>query len=92
MTEWTWDPDKARRNFEKHGVRFEAAIFVFDDPMLISEPDPHPDENRWQVIGRVRMTTFFVVHTVIDADGTGRIISARRATARERKRYDSGYS
>jgi hypothetical protein len=30
--------------------------------MLISEPDPHPDEDRWRVIGRVRMTTLFVVH------------------------------
>lgn len=92
MTEWTWEADKARRNLEKHGIRFEAAVYVFDDPMLISEPDPHPDEDRWRVIGRVRMTTLFVVHTVIESDGTGRIISARRATASERKRYDSGYS
>ena len=88
--EWTWDADKARRNLEKHGVSFEAASLVFDDPMLISEPDPHPDEDRWRVIGRVRMTTLFVVHTVIEADGTGRIISARRATPRERKRYETG--
>ena len=89
---WTWDADKARRNFQKHGVPFEAAVFVFDDPMLISEPDPHPDGDRWQVIGRVRMATLFVVHTVFEADGSGRIISARRATASERKRYDTGYS
>ena len=89
---WTWDSDKARRNLVKHDVPFEAAVFVFDDPMLISEPDPHPDGDRWQVIGRVRMATLFVVHTVIEADGTGRIISARRATASERKRYDAGYS
>ena len=92
MSEWVWDADKARINLEKHGIRFEAAVLALDDPMLISEPDPHPDEDRWRVIGRVRMTTLFVVHTVIDADGTGRIISARRATASERKRYDAGYS
>jgi uncharacterized protein len=92
MTDWVWDAEKARRNFEKHGVRFEAAVHVFDDPLLLSEPDPHLDENRWRVIGRVRMTTLFVVHTVVEPDGTGRIISARRATASERKRYDTGYS
>ncbi len=89
---WKWDADKARRNLEKHEVSFEAAAFVFDDPMLISEPDPHSDEDRWRVIGRVRMTTLFVVHTVIEADGTGRIISARRATPGERKRYEAGFS
>ncbi len=92
MSDWAWDSAKARRNWKEHGVAFEAAVFVFDDPMLIGEPDPHPDGDRWRVIGRVRMTTFFVVHTVIEPDGTGRIISARRATASERKRYDSGYS
>ncbi|MGZ8286479.1 MAG: BrnT family toxin [Allosphingosinicella sp.] len=90
--EWTWDADKARQNVEKHGVSFEAASLVFHDPMLISEPDPHSDEDRWRVIGRVQMTTLFVVHTVIEADGTGRIISARRATPSERKRYEAGLS
>jgi uncharacterized protein len=92
MTDWIWDATKARVNFDKHGVDFDVAVRVFDDPMLISEPDPHPDQDRWRVIGRVRMTTLFVVHTVIEPDGTGRIISARRATASERKRYDAGYS
>jgi uncharacterized protein len=92
MTMWVWEADKALRNLAKHGVSFESASLVFDDPMLISEPDPHPDGDRWRVIGRVRMTTLFVVHTVIEPDGTGRIISARRATASERRRYDAGYS
>jgi uncharacterized protein len=85
MSEWTWDVEKARANFEKHGVSFETAVLVFDDPMLVSEPDPHPHDDRWRVIGRV-------VHTVIEDDGLPRIISARRATATERKRYDAGYS
>jgi uncharacterized protein len=88
---WMWDADKAKANFEKHGIPFEAAVLVFDDPMLLSEPDPHPDGDRWRVIGRVWMTTLFVVHTVFD-EGGGRIISARRATANERRRYDVGYS
>ena len=89
--EWIWDAEKARINFLKHGVSFEAAVLVFDDPMLISEPDPHHDDERWRVIGRAGPTTLFVVHTIFD-EGGGRIISARRATPSERKRYDDGYS
>lgn len=92
MTEWIWDADKARANLEKHGIPFEAAIEVFDDPMLLSEPDPHPDGDRWRVIGKVWMTTLFVVHTIFNEEGGGRIISARRVTPSERKRYDDGYS
>jgi hypothetical protein len=91
MSGWAWDAEKAISNYAKHGIEFEVAVHVFDDPMLISEPDPHPDGDRWRVIGRVRMTTLFVVHTLIEPDGMGRIISARRATASERKKYDAGY-
>lgn len=90
--EWIWDADKARRNWEKHRVSFEAAAMVFDDPMLLSEPDPHPDEDRWRTTGMVHLSVLFVVHTVIENDGRGRIISARRATPKERKRYDHGRS
>ena len=90
--EWAWDSDKAKANWEKHRVSFETATLVFDDPMLLSEPDPHPDGDRWRVIGRVVHQTLFVVHTVVDDDGLARIVSARRATPSERKRYDSGYS
>jgi uncharacterized protein len=92
MSEWAWDADKARANLAKHGISFETAVLVFDDPMLVSEPDPHPDDDRWRAIGRVTHQTLFVVHTVIDGDGLPRIVSARRATAMERKRYDASYS
>jgi uncharacterized DUF497 family protein len=92
MMNWIWDEEKARANLEKHGVSFEAAVEVFNDPMLLSEPDQHPDEDRWRAIGKVWVTTLFVVHTIFDEDGGGRIISARRATPNERKRYDDGYS
>ena len=90
--EWAWDSDKAKANWEKHRVSFETAALMFDDSMLLSEPDPHPDGNRWRVIGRIVHQTLFVVHTVVDDDAIARIISARRATASERKRYDAGYS
>ena len=90
--EWAWDKRKARANWEKHGISFETASLVFEDPMLISEPDPHPDGDRWRVIGRIVHRTVFVVHTIVVDDGLPRIISARRATERERRRYDAGYS
>lgn len=90
--EFTWDADKARRNFAKHGVSFEAASLVFDDPMIVSEPDPHPDGDRWRSIGRAHLSVLFVVHTMIESDGRIRIISARRATPSERKRYEDGHS
>ena len=87
--EWFWDEQKARANFKKHGVLFETAVRVFDDPQLISGPDTHPDDDRWQTIGMVGLATLFVVHTEIDDDGTGRIISARLATTSERRIYEA---
>ncbi len=89
--DWTWDADKAQTNLRKHSVSFEAAVLVFDDPMLLTSPDPHADDDRWRTIGRVGLGTLFVVHTIFDAGG-GRIISARRATPSERKRYADGYA
>jgi uncharacterized protein len=86
---WTWDPAKAAANVVKHGVSFELAITVFLDPLSLSEPDPHPDGDRWQTVGKAGFATLFVVHTLIEPDlEFGRIISARRATAAERKRYE----
>ena len=38
---WTWDPDKAAANRVKHGLSFETAVLVFDDPLHASKPDPH---------------------------------------------------
>lgn len=90
--EWAWASDKAKANLEKHRVSFETATLVFDDPMLLSEPDPHPDGDRWRAIGRIVHQTLFVVHIVVDDDGLACIVSARRATPSERKRHDAGYS
>lgn len=89
---WAWDGRKARVNLVKHGVLFETAVLVFDDEHHVSVPDPHADEDRWRTIGRVGGQTLFVVHTVLEADGSGRIISARRATPLERKQYERLFS
>ena len=85
---WKWDERKARANLSKHDVFFEIAALVFDDPWQLSEPDPHPDDDRWRTIGMVEATTLLVVHTIEDESGTGRIISARKASKAERRRYE----
>jgi uncharacterized DUF497 family protein len=88
--EWHWDERKARANKLKHGVSFELATLVFKDPLQLNLPDERPDGNRWRTIGRVSTATLLVVHTVYDDESGGRIISARKATAIERKAYEEG--
>jgi uncharacterized DUF497 family protein len=76
-------------------LSFETAVLVFDDPLHASRPDPHPDGDRWHTIGLVGSVLLLVVHTwpetsSEEADQVGRIISARKATAHERKIYEEG--
>jgi len=90
---WTWDPAKERLNRQKHGVSFATALRVFSDPFATSEQDRIEDgEERWQTVGLVDGSTLILVaHTYrAEPDGTAsiRIISARRATSHERKRYE----
>ena len=84
---WTWDEEKNQVNQCKHGLEFEVAQYVFSDPLSLSQPDPYPYEERWQTIGLVGNMMVFVVHTWPE-DREGRIISARRATAQERRIYE----
>jgi len=91
--EFAWDPIKARSNICKHGVSFEIATGIFGDPLLITVPDAsHSD--RWVSTGEAKEQLLVVVHTDVETrtndgeDGTQiRIISARRATPRERRAY-----
>ncbi len=91
--DWTWDPDKASANRFKHRVSFDTAALVFDDPLHVSKPDLHPDDDRWQTIGLVGPVMLLVVHTLPASDEgepAGRIISARKATVHERRAYEEG--
>ena len=89
QTGWFWDHRKAAANAAKHRVSFELATLVFEDRFQLNEPDDHPDGNRWRTIGRAGATILFVVHTFDEPDMEfGRIISARPATAGEKKRYE----
>jgi uncharacterized protein len=88
-----WDDDKAASNLGKHGVAFELAQQVWDDPAHVIVFDRHDeDEERWHAIGLVRgILILTVVHSfpAICDDDIIRIISARKATRDERKRYES---
>ena len=91
--EFEWDEDKNRANFIKHGVRFETAVAVFDDAAELSEPALSVNgETRTQTMGFVAgVAVLFVVHTDRTSAEGGpvvRLISARRASRKERARYD----
>lgn len=84
-----WDDDKASSNLRKHGLRFEVARKVFLDSDRVTVPDGRFDygEVRLQSYGYIDNRLYAVVFTEDAASGTIRIISARKANARERKRY-----
>ncbi len=90
-----WDSEKARSNAAKHGIAFALAASVFRDPLAISLYDEEHGaaEDRWVMLGRVENGILSVViHTFEDVapgSATIRIISARKATRREIRDYES---
>jgi uncharacterized DUF497 family protein len=93
MVRYEWDENKNRSNFAKHGISFETAILIFEDPKIISEVERIIDgEERWQSIGMIGgVLIVLVAHTWKVERGSNeiiRLISARKATANERKRYE----
>ena len=83
-----WDDAKAASNVEKHGVSFELATFVFDDPMRLERADVFAEgEYRSIVTGKVNDRVLTVVYTEPE-DDFYRIISARLATSSERDDYE----
>jgi hypothetical protein len=94
--QFEWDPEKDAINQRKHGVSFREAAQIFRNPLFICWKDRIQDgEERWQACGEVEgLSLLIVLHTISEEleDGTGievvRIISARRAEPRERRRYE----
>lgn len=87
--EFDWDDSKAETNQAKHGVSFQEAASVFDDPLSITFPDPNhsAEEERLVIIGHSqRGRLLFVSHT--DRGQYTRVISAREATRREKRVYE----
>jgi uncharacterized DUF497 family protein len=88
--QFEWDREKAQRNLRKHGVSFDEAVTVFYDPLSATFDDPNRSvgEQRFITIGySARDRLLVVAHT--ERGVTMRIISARRATARERRRHET---
>ncbi|MCF6362073.1 MAG: BrnT family toxin [Gammaproteobacteria bacterium] len=89
---FAWDENKNKANCTKHGVSFETAQLVFDDPHAISVQDRHEcGEERWQTLGLVGgVVVLLVAHTYREQGNFEviHIISARKATKREIQRYE----
>ena len=84
---YEWNPNKAKSNYKKHGVKFADAVGVFEDESAITIQDEHEREDRFITVGmdflnRILVVVYTFRSVVI------RIISARKATARERKMYE----
>ena len=85
---FTWDNRKAASNLRKHGVSFEAATFVFDDPRRLEDADVFArGEYRNVIVAAVQSFVLTVIYTEPE-EGLIRIISARLATPTERKAYE----
>ena len=85
-----WDDDKASRNLRVHGIDFQEARTVFEDPFAITIPDDvhSEDEPRSIILGLSLLArVLLVVHT--ERKERIRIISARKATPSERFQYES---
>jgi hypothetical protein len=85
--DFEWDAAKADANYEKHGLRFEVARWVFEDVFAIERPDARFDygEDRFLIIGVVEGRILAVSYTL--RDDKIRIISARGAEPHERRAY-----
>ena len=88
--EFEWDADKAVSNLSKHGISFAEAMTVLSDALEVMIPDPaHSDaELRFVSIGLSEAGRLLVV-AYTERDQRLRIISARQATPRERRQYES---
>lgn len=83
-----WNPAKAASNLKKHGVSFDEAATVLLDPLAITFDDDHRSEARSITVGHSALARLLVVVTTERHGDTIRIISARRATAKERRDYE----
>ena len=84
--QYEWDSKKAISNLKKHGIDFADAVIVLEDERAITIPGDYPDEERFITVGIDSFGRILVViHTW--RENRIRIISARKATAKEIKQY-----
>lgn len=89
MGDLEWDPQKRETNLQKHALDFATLSDFFYDPYRLEEIDDRQDygEQRIQAIGRSKGRVLFVVYTL--RGGKRRIISGRKASDDERKKYET---
>ena len=89
--EFDWDEGKASGNFEKHGVSFEEAKSIFNDPLYVDfyDPDHSVDEHRYIIIGQSERSRLLIVSYTERHDRI-RLINARELTRAEREAYEQG--
>lgn len=86
--EFEWDPEKAAGNLDKHGVDFADAALVLYDDLAVTVPHDEADEERFVTIGSDAFGRLLVVVYTWREERI-RIISARKATRKERREYES---
>lgn len=86
--EYEWDTNKAQSNRQKHGIDFADEVSVFADNFAITVIDEHPDEERFVTIGMDGFSRILVVVYTWRSESCIRLISARKATRRERQQYE----
>ncbi|WP_445247556.1 BrnT family toxin [Microcoleus sp. OTE_8_concoct_300] len=86
-----WDENKAAVNLSKHGISFEEARTVFDDPLYVDfyDPDHSEEEDRYIIVGESQQGNLLIVSYTERADLI-RLIRARKVTRVERKVYEEG--
>jgi hypothetical protein len=89
--EFEWDENKAAANLSKHGVSFDEAKTVFDDPLYVDfyDPDHSYDEHRYIIIGQSQQGRLLIV-SYTEREDVIRLISAREVTRGEREAYEEG--
>jgi len=89
--QFEWNENKAASNLSKHGVSFEEAKTVFDDPLYVDfyDPDRSKDEERYLIIGESNRGRLLIVSYTERGDSI-RLISSREVTRTERETYEEG--
>ncbi len=89
--EFEWDDEKAAANLAKHGISFDEAKTVFDDPLYVDfyDPDHSFDEHRYIIIGESQPRRLLII-SYTERDNVIRLISSREVTRSERETYEEG--
>ncbi|WP_107670463.1 BrnT family toxin [Cyanothece sp. BG0011] len=89
--QFEWDKNKAKQNLSKHGVSFEEAKTIFDDPLYIDfyDPDHSENEERYLIVGQSNQRRILIL-SYTERGNKIRLISAREVTPQERKAYEQG--